>query len=336
MDKELEIEVSICCAFYNRSKHVKESIDSLLNQTHDKFEVIVINDGSTDPETNKILDSFDNKRLTVVHQINSGFVTSIKNAINLAKGKYIAIHGAGDISYPNRILEQAKHLQQNEKTVAVSCYFENTVFGGKNHGVSKKVASSKLKLSASDFINGINPLSHGEVMFRKDSYERVGGYRNFFTYAQDIDLWLRMIEIGSIDIVPNLLYQRREFTSDGVSTNRNKLILQNYLAIFAKQCYLDRQKAGKDTIQEHGSAGVFFRTKNKQMAKFCALQAIECLHQDKLSEALKTITLSLNEYKSPLVIITYFAIKLSSIIPFKIMIKSLISLHPNASNWNRS
>jgi glycosyltransferase involved in cell wall biosynthesis len=336
MNKKKGIEVSICCAFYNRSQYVKESIDSLLNQNYDSFEVIVINDGSTDPKTKEILDAYQDSRLNVIHQKNSGFVASIKNAIDLAKGKYIAIHGAGDVSYQERIKEQASYLNTHQDTVAVSCFFENTVFGGKNHGQSKRVASQALLLSSENFLNGVNPLSHGEVMFRKSTYQEVGGYREQFTFAQDIDLWLRMIELGSISIVPNVLYQRREFTKDGVSTSRNKLILQSALASFAKQCFYARQKEGKDLIQQHGHLGLFFRKKDAAIAKFCALQAIECIYQNKYDDAVNYCDISLNEKVTILGSILKLALICCKNKLFQVVLKKLIGFHPRANSWNRN
>jgi glycosyltransferase involved in cell wall biosynthesis len=336
MDKGLEIEVSICCAFYNRSEYVKESIESLLSQTHKNFEVIVINDGSTDPETKNILDEFDNNNLKVIHQKNSGFVASIKNAISLAKGKYIAIHGAGDISYPERIEKQAQFLNRNKNSGAVSCYFENTVFGGINHGVTKIRRPAKLNLNSIDFTQKTNPFSHGEVMFRVEIYHQVGGYRDFFKFSQDRDLWLRMSEVCQMSIIPTVLYQRREFTSDGVSTNRRKLILQKYLSDFALQCFEDRKHNNKDLLDQYGPAGVFLRRKSKLTAKYFALQSVECLHQNKLNEANRVIELALNEKLTVLGLLITIVIKLSNIKACRIVFQKLIKLHPRSNSWNRT
>jgi glycosyltransferase involved in cell wall biosynthesis len=335
MKTEEPIQVSICCAYFNRTDVIRESIDSLLNQQHDNFEVIVINDGSTDPNVKKILDNYSHINLTVVHQENTGFVKAIKNAINLSKGKYIAIHGAGDISFPNRIKRQSQFLDQNNQSGAVSCYFENTVFGGTNHGNTTISQPTNLILNASNFTGKINPYSHGEVMFRKSTYEQVGGYREFFKFAQDRDLWLRMIEVCEMNIYPEVLYQRREFTSDGISTNREKLILQKYLSTFARQCFKDREKSGTDLLQKHGHIGVLFRDKSKILATFCAFQAIESLSQDKLEDASKFIRVSLDEKISFYGMIFNLVIKVSHIRLFKWVFQKLIKLHPRANKWNR-
>ena len=162
-----EIKVSICVAYYNRSEYVKECVQSLLDQDYDSFEVIVVNDGSSDPLTGAYLDDFDDERLKVIHQKNTGFVGAIRAAIDASQGTYIAIQGAGDVSLPSRIKKQVEVLNNKPQVGIVSCLFENVVFGGKNDGARKKRGYNNSHISASDFLAGSNPLGHGEVMFRR-------------------------------------------------------------------------------------------------------------------------------------------------------------------------
>ena len=104
--------VSIVSAWYNRADHVATSIGSLLAQTHDDLEIIVCDDGSTDA-TLAELRKFDDPRLIVQTQANAGFVTTMNRMIASATGDYIAVHGSGDESLPERIARQAAVLDEH-------------------------------------------------------------------------------------------------------------------------------------------------------------------------------------------------------------------------------
>jgi glycosyltransferase involved in cell wall biosynthesis len=270
-----EVKVSICVAYYNRSEYVQECIQSLLDQEYEAFEVIVVNDGSPDPLTKKYLDEFEDPRLVVIHQENTGFVGAIRAAIDASKGTYIAIQGAGDVSLPSRIKYQAQVLDDKQQVGIVSCLFENVVFGGENDGLRKKRGYASNDISAADFLNGSNPLGHGEVMFRKSIYDKVGGYRAYFKFSQDLDLWLLMIDHCDVEIIQEYLYERRMFMKDGVSTDGKKQFLQKYLAEFARQCYHDRNKYGMDLVEQYGLHSGLFKYPNKNLS---GLIASKCIH----------------------------------------------------------
>ncbi|MDZ7835005.1 MAG: glycosyltransferase family 2 protein [Alkalibacterium sp.] len=113
--------VSIVTVYYNRENQVKESIESLLNQTYQNIEIIAVDDGSTD-NTYKLLSSYKDSRLKVIRHTNSGFVKSIRKAIEHSNGDIIAVHGSGDISFLNRIEKQVSVLKNNSRIGVVSCY----------------------------------------------------------------------------------------------------------------------------------------------------------------------------------------------------------------------
>ncbi len=279
------IKVSICVAYYNRSEYVFDCVNSLLNQRYGSFEVIVVNDGSTDKRTAEILDSIEDERLKVIHQENTGFVGAIRAAINAAKGEYIAIQGAGDVSAPMRIAKQAQVLDSENEVGIVSCLFENVVFGGEKDGERKKRGYNNEKITPEDFLEGANPLGHGEVMFRRSLYDNVGGYRSFFRFSQDLDLWLLMIDHCKVKILQEYLYERRMFMKDGVSTDPQKQFLQKYLAEFARQCYRDRRKYGKDLVEQYGHHAGLFKYPNKQISNLIATRMIQEMNINNVQNA---------------------------------------------------
>lgn len=254
--------VSIISVWYNRDELVMESIGSLLNQTYEDIEIIVIDDGSTD-NTLKVLNSIKDPRLKVYGQPNCGFVKSIRRGFDLSNADFIAIHGSGDISYPERIETQMQFLKENERIGVVGNWTE--VFDTKSEFTFYERPKPGIKRRRGKVIGRI-PVCGGSVMFRKNVYEQVGGYREFFRYAQDRDLWLRMSMVTDIGIIPKVLY-KRYILVDSVTETPKKQLLQAYLSDFALQCHNKRCTDGFDYLDDFGVYGIFFRKRSKSLSK---------------------------------------------------------------------
>jgi len=204
-------EISVVMSVYNGAQHLRESMDSILSQEGVDLEFIVVNDGSTD-NSGKILDEYAQKdnRVRVFHQKNQGLTKALITGCAQVRGKYIARQDAGDISLPRRLISQKKALDKNPEVVFVSCWTE--FFGPEWEPLY--VVKGTSQVSSSSYIlkdeqNGMftGPTAHPSVMFRKQGYWAVGGYRKEFYYAQDWDLWYRLAEAGKFLIVPEILYR---------------------------------------------------------------------------------------------------------------------------------
>lgn len=239
-------EVSVVTVFHDRREGVRDSIQSLLDQTHPSFEVVAVDDGSTDG-TLAELQAFDDPRLRVVAQPNSGFTVAVDRAVRMSRGRFVAIHGAGDISRPRRIERQAEVLRARPEVGVVGCHVENDdLFGG-----DPKVLASPEGLPFHETLLARNLFTHGEVMFRRELYDRVGGYRHAMTFAQDRDLWLRISRHAGYAIVPEPLYRRRRFAG-GVSRDVRKLFRQFYLSDFAVENARIGAATGRDLFSRYG------------------------------------------------------------------------------------
>lgn len=249
-----EPEVVVACAWYNRAEYIHETLKSLLAQDFEKFEIVLVNDGSTDPRVRDILDSYDNPRLRIIHQENRGFVRSISKAIESSTAPYIAIQGSGDISFPTRIRKQYEVLKNRHEVVAVASRIENDLGEGRVH-----IAGTPFDGDASEY--GIRKviMMHGEVMYRRSTFDNVGGYRDFFRFSQDRDLWLRMSQVGKIVVLPDILY-RRAANIGGVSGHAGKQVTQRCLSHFAVYCHVERLAGRLDPLDEYGpQAALFWR-----------------------------------------------------------------------------
>ena len=104
--------ISVILPVYNCEKYIRDSIQSILDQVFNDFELIIINDGSTD-NTFGIIKSFSDDRIILVNQVNHGLTFSLNVGLSLAKGKYIARMDADDISLPDRFKKQVNFLSEN-------------------------------------------------------------------------------------------------------------------------------------------------------------------------------------------------------------------------------
>ena len=287
-------KVSVVCAWYNRADSIHTTIDSLLAQDFDNFDFLIINDGSPDPRVRKILDSYDDPRLRVVHQENKGFTSTIRRAVNMTTAPYIAIQGAGDESLPRRLRLQSELLDENEEFSAVGCNIEVMERNSKGEWSQQIMSRNYRARNAVDIISGGNPFSHGEVMIRREKYDIVGGYRLEFLFAQDGDLWLRLGEIGSFGSVSETLYVRRNF-SDGIRQNWQKRLAQMRYADLGRQCYHERKKYGFDTVNLNGAQAALSRLRTRRVSVFCARQSVKCRINGNFSEANWLLEQSLDE-----------------------------------------
>ncbi|MGH8106315.1 MAG: glycosyltransferase family 2 protein, partial [Arenimonas sp.] len=183
---------------YNGEGHLAETLDSVLMQEDGDFEFIVVNDGSTDSSV-AILDRYasQNSRLKVIHQENTGLTRALIIGCSQARGEFIARQDAGDISLPGRLKKQSDFLLNHSDAVMCGCA---VLFTGPLHEPLYETSKPMLQLDNGfrklDIKHLSGPPHHGGTMFRREAYLKVGGYRPTFMVAQDIDLWLRMSELG--------------------------------------------------------------------------------------------------------------------------------------------
>jgi glycosyltransferase involved in cell wall biosynthesis len=193
--------VSVVMGVRNGADTLATTIESLTSQQGVDLEVIVVNDGSTDA-TGEILDALaaDDDRLRVFHREGRGLTESLIEGCQMAKGEFIARQDAGDWSLPGRLQRQAACLRAHPEASLCSTHARWLVPEGATVQINTPDAGR-----LSDGLTG--PATHGSVMMRRNAYLEAGGYRSAFYYAQDIDLWSRLVEVGTHPVVPEVLYE---------------------------------------------------------------------------------------------------------------------------------
>ncbi|GLR72881.1 glycosyltransferase family 2 protein [Agaribacter marinus] len=330
---ERKIKVSMVVAQYNRADRIAESIGSALDQDFEDFEVVVVNDGSPDDNVRVELDKLNNDKLVVIHQENTGFVGAVRKAISASKGEYIAIHGAGDVSLPSRIRKQADYLDQHQNIGAIGCFYENRIFGKSDASVIQVRTNDRELFTVKDFEKNPIPYGHGDVMYRKALYDEVGGYRPFFKFAQDHDLWLRMASKADMALYPEVLYQRGYFEADGIATDMKKLVLQKYLSHFAIQLHNERKLGGKDSLDKIGPQAAFLRGSDKDLSQYFSWKALSHFYQGDKDMARYLAKLSVKEMISTKSLVVFALISLGQIELVHKGLTKLMSFHPREKKW---
>ncbi|MEK6302306.1 MAG: glycosyltransferase [Acidobacteriota bacterium] len=202
-------DVSVVMSVYNGADHLRETLDSILAQEGVAFELIVVNDGSTD-QSAKILDEYASRdeRVRVFQQENQGLTKSLIRGCSEARGKYIARHDAGDVSLAGKLAKQLEIIANTPDAAFVSC---GTRFVGPEgeylYDVNRDPTSATERLLTLNLDEIQGPSSHPSAMFSRSLYESIGGYRSAFYFAQDLDLWIRLAERGRHVVMPEVLYQ---------------------------------------------------------------------------------------------------------------------------------
>ena len=213
MSRTPKISVVIPC--YNQAAYIEEAVNSVLNQKNvDNFEVIVVNDGSTDKETAKVLRTLKAPNLTVITTKNRGVSAARNTGIKRARGKYILPLDGDDYIGPNYLWKAAEILDQNPDIGIVYC-------NAKKFGlVNGKWKLPEYKEEEIIFRNCI----FNAGMFRHKSWQLAGGYDETMDYCEDWNLWLSIIEQGlkPYKLKETLFFYRRH---KGNKTHKNNTAL---------------------------------------------------------------------------------------------------------------
>ncbi len=235
--------ISIVMASYNSDAWIENTLRSILAQSYRDFELIIIEDGSSD-QTSAIIKQFSDSRIQLIEQPNTGLTKALMRGCALARGKYIARHDAGDFSFENRLADQMRVLEENHQTVLVSCSTKFvTPLNEQVYIIDHSKNSTSNTLEQRSTHQLIGPPHHGSVMFRTADYKKVGGYRAQFKVAQDIDLWSRLLEFGNHISLATVAYQAI-LEPDSISMCKRDQQLQ--MQKFIIECIKERKAKGND------------------------------------------------------------------------------------------
>lgn len=192
--------VTVLMAVRNGLPYVTEAVESVLGQTFRDFELVIVEDASTDGTLERLRAFTDPRIRLVCNDSHQGQTRSLNRGLEIAKGRYVARIDADDICLPERLETQVRFLNENPDIALAASRWIGLSPSGKPLGTRGNALSDDGSFLGR-LLRGDCPLYHTTVMFRKEAVEQVGGYDAAFKIGQDYDLWARMAVRGSRAVV---------------------------------------------------------------------------------------------------------------------------------------
>lgn len=202
--------VSVLMPVYNGEKYLELAVESILAQTFEDFEFLIINDGSTD-RTREILDRLAAKdaRIRVVHRENRGITPTLNELLRLARADLVARMDADDIALPERFAKQTRHLDENPECALVASSV--VIIDPDGRDLTTRAVPLAHEEIVEGFLRGAGQfVFHPATMFRRKLALELGGYQERHPLAQDLDLFLRMSEVGRLTNLAEPLLKYRD------------------------------------------------------------------------------------------------------------------------------
>ena len=236
-----DILVSVIMCVYNTPQdYLNEAVQSILGQTHDNFELLIVDDHSDSDLYQSGL--FKDKRITIIkNDANYGPAYSRNRALDIAKGKYIAIMDSDDISLPNRLEEQIKFMEENANIVACGTWFQH--FGAKTNIVKKEIDDNEYYRCCLLFGNSPTLLNPSAMIRRDTLLEGNIRYDEELRFGEDYKMWVELSQLGIVTNIHQVLVKYR--IHDGQVTKDNAKKRQS-LSYDAKVKLMQLNMLGKD------------------------------------------------------------------------------------------
>src|SRR3989344_7907586 len=183
--------VTVLMPVYNGERYLRQYIESILNQAYKDYELLIIDDASTDT-SRKIIHSYHDPRIRLIENTgNLGLIKTLNHGLSLAKGDYIARQDQDDISHPMRLEKQVGYLNSHPEIVLLGTRIDTIdQKGRKSESYGYSTASSEDAIYWQLMFT--NPFAHPSVMMRATTVRAIGGYDEYFIDCEDYDLFSRL------------------------------------------------------------------------------------------------------------------------------------------------
>jgi len=236
-------EISVMMSCYNGSRWLREAIDSVLAQTYENFEFILVDNGSTDDTWNIIQSYRDkDKRIVAISKKNTLLPDSLNVGIVQAKGEWIARLDADDLCEPTRLEEQINFVRKHPEVVLLGTGFIEIDEQGQV--IKKHLYPSKHSVLVQHLEHLQSFFPHSSAFYRLDTVRLIGGYNLHFRMAQDWQLWSELALRGKVMCLPKYLVHIRKHPDQLSSENKGKSV--NHEAMAVVVCRFLRKAGRKD------------------------------------------------------------------------------------------
>ncbi|WP_332899059.1 glycosyltransferase family 2 protein [Haladaptatus sp. CMSO5] len=284
------VQVTVVLPTYNSASFLPDALESLSAQTFEDFEVLIVDDQSTDG-TQEIAKNWSDSRMRLVVREERGLPSALNRGIAEARGKYIARHDADDFSEPARLARQYQFLERHPAVSLVGSGTHIVTEDGTRRSTRHVVEWP----SFNELLSG-NQFVHGSVMMRREAVIDVSGYDESLTYTEDYDLWLRLASKYVVSNIDEPLYNLR-LLSDSIYSEKLRSV-----KLFGRYARLRIQGRASPQLQQEVEAGnveaVYDQLTDEQRADFHKEMAIELLRYGQLQRGREESRISLEYEKS--------------------------------------
>jgi glycosyltransferase involved in cell wall biosynthesis len=216
---------------WNGERYLAEAVESVLGQSFRDFEFIIIDDGSTDGSL-KILEDFAarDERMHLVSRENRGLISSLNEGIALSRGEFVARMDADDVCLPGRFADQVAFLRAHLDCVVLGAEVMMIDADGDPLCLRGHMAGHDM-IDRACLLGGGNALTHPVVMMRKSALQQIGPYDPEMIAVEDLDLFLRLCEVGKAQNLPQVLLRYRQHSQSVNNKSYQDWILRKRLAI---------------------------------------------------------------------------------------------------------
>ena len=222
-------EITVLLPTFQADRYLKECVMSILNQDYSDFELLVIDDHSTD-QTMGILQAFDDPRIRIVFGEGKGIAAALNKGLLEAAGKYIARIDADDLMTEDRLRIQRAYLESHPQTIVCGGwqkYFGRSKYYHKPSALASQCQSNLLFRC---------DLCHSTVMLRKAAFLDNGLFYDSYYAAEDYELWTRVLDYGNIENIPQILGYYRD-DGHGLTNEKKELLIKQHGQIVANSLY---------------------------------------------------------------------------------------------------
>jgi glycosyltransferase involved in cell wall biosynthesis len=211
-------KVSVVMSAYNAAAYLDEAVSSILNQTFRNFEFIIINNGSSD-DTGSILEKYQkvDDRIRVYYREQQGLALALNCGCRLARGEYIALMDADDISYPQRLERQLEYVETHPQIGILGTWIFKIDKSGAVIGTWRPPTNPKT-LKWTHFFGVC--VAGSTVLMRREIIEELDFFRTDLRACEDADLWLRASSITEFGNVPEVLHKYRVWPGSNFQSHR--------------------------------------------------------------------------------------------------------------------
>lgn len=280
-------KISVITSVYNCEKYIAETIQSVIDQTYQDWEFILIDDCSKDKSV-EIIKSFKDTRIRlIVNESNQGQCNNLNLGISQAKGEYIARLDHDDICYPERFEKQLRYMEEHPEVVLCGAWFDFLYEDGKRHKECPIICGTAEMEFTHTFFNYCMP--HSSFMIRKEAMIKNSIWYEKYLYAEDYHLLLDLMLVGKIDFIHESLIAYRIFAeqctqvySDEMKENEIselKITYLNRIDFEEKDIFIKAYNRQLCSIKDYRT----FENALLEYAKYCGVSNVVSELKNKIS-----------------------------------------------------